>query len=131
MLNYTWTDDYSVGNIVLDDHHKNLLNLFNGAYDLIINDKPAEQTIKLISELKVYSIFHFNEEEKLMENAQFPYLAEHKIEHQKFIAEVEKFKNQIGGNTRDLNEEIFIFLSDWLIKHIQKTDKLYMDYVNQ
>lgn len=129
MLNYSWSDDYSVGNPILDDHHKNLLNLFNSAYELIIHDKPAEQTIKLISELKVYSIFHFTEEEKLMAKAAYPELDNHIKEHKKFIAEVEKFKDQISDNTRELNEEIFIFLSDWLISHIQKTDKRYMDHL--
>ncbi len=84
-----------------------------------------EKTIKLLSELKVYSIFHFNEEEKLMRNSNYEGIDAQVIQHKKFIDEVEKFKSQIGDNTRELNEEIFIFLSNWLINHIQKIDMLY------
>lgn len=129
MLNYSWSDEYSVNNSVLDDHHKNLLKLFNDAYTLIINDGPPEKTTELLSELKVYSIFHFSEEEKLMKKTNFDGLDAHIVEHKKFIAEVKKYKSELGGNTREINEEIFIFLSDWLISHIQKTDKLYIDQI--
>ena len=129
MLNYTWSKDYSVHNPVLDDHHKNLLKLFNDAYDLIISQAPMENTIKLLSELKVYSIFHFNEEEKLMRAANYPDYEEHVMEHKKFIDDVTKFKKAISEQTAELNEEIFLFLSDWLIHHIQKTDRKYMDYL--
>lgn len=125
MLNYSWSDDYSVGNSVLDDHHKNLLNLFNDAYKLITTDAGSEQTIKLISELRVYAIFHFSEEEKLMAKANYPNLDEHIKAHKTFVDEVDKFKQALSGNTAELNEEIFIFLSNWLINHIQKIDKQY------
>jgi len=129
MLNYTWSMDYSVHNPVLDDHHKNLLKLFNDAYDLIISQAPMEDTIKLLSELKVYSIFHFSEEEKLMRAANYPDYEEHLLEHKKFIDDVTKFKEAISEQTAELNEEIFLFLSDWLIHHIQKTDRKYIDYL--
>lgn len=128
MLNYTWSDDYSVHNPVLDDHHKNLLGLFNEAYALIINEAPSVQTIKLVSELKVYAIFHFGEEEKLMKAANYPDMYAHIEEHKKFIGEVEAFKAAISGNTQALNEDIFLFLANWLISHIQKTD---MQYANK
>jgi hemerythrin-like metal-binding protein len=121
--------DYSVQNPVLDDHHKNLLKLFNDAYDLIISNAPVENTIKLLSELKVYSIFHFSEEEKLMRAANYPNLDEHIIEHKKFIEDVTKFKDAISEQTAELNEEIFLFLSDWLIHHIQKTDRKYIEFL--
>ncbi|MCF8018535.1 MAG: bacteriohemerythrin [Vallitaleaceae bacterium] len=129
MLNYTWSMDYSVQNSVLDDHHKNLLKLFNDAYDLIISNAPVENTIKLLSELKVYSIFHFSEEEKLMRAANYPYYEEHVKEHKKFIEDITKFKDAISEQTAELNEEIFLFLSDWLIHHIQKTDRKYIEFL--
>lgn len=121
--------DYSVQNSVLDDHHKNLLKLFNDAYDLIISNAPVENTIKLLSELKVYSIFHFSEEEKLMRAANYPYYEEHVKEHKKFIEDITKFKDAISEQTAELNEEIFLFLSDWLIHHIQKTDRKYIEFL--
>jgi hemerythrin-like metal-binding protein len=121
--------DYSVHNLVLDDHHKNLLKLFNDAYNLIVSKAPVENTIKLLSELKVYSIFHFTEEEKLMRAANYPGYEEHVIEHKKFIEDVTKFKDAISEQTAELNEEIFLFLSDWLIHHIQKTDRKYIDFL--
>lgn len=125
MLNYSWSNDYSVGNDTLNDHHKNLLNLFNDACNLITNKGNREHTIKLISELRVYSIFHFREEEKLMKAAGYDNLDAHIKEHKKFISDVETFKASLTNDAEGLNEELFIFLSNWLMNHIQKTDMAY------
>jgi hemerythrin len=127
MLNYVWTEDYSVNNLILDDHHKNLFRLFNEAYSLIVTDSPSYLTLKLISELKVYTIFHFNEEEKLMQHANYPDYDEHIKEHAGFVEKIESLKTSMtDNNPREINEELFIFLSEWLINHIQKLDKAYI-----
>lgn len=122
MLHYSWSEDFSVGDLVLDDHHRNLLNLFNDSYQLIVSDAPSEQIIKLISELKVYAIFHFAEEEKKMKAAGYDGLDIQIVEHQKFIENISRFEADLSKSSKATAEEIFLFLNNWLIKHIQKED---------
>lgn len=129
MENYTWSKDYSVGNIILDQHHQNLIKLFNDAYETIKNDKPFAETNKILSELTTYSIFHFHEEEKLMNAADYAGLQNHKKEHAEFISKIREFKNNISDENSALNEEIFLFLYDWLINHICITDKKYVSKI--
>ncbi|PKM94394.1 MAG: hemerythrin [Firmicutes bacterium HGW-Firmicutes-1] len=129
MANYIWSKDYSVGNTILDQHHQNLIKLFNDAFETIKADKPFSETNKIISELTTYSIFHFHEEEKLMKAAGYVDLEDHKKEHAEFIAKVKEFKQNISDDNSKLNEDIFLFLYDWLINHINITDKKYVSII--
>ncbi len=131
MSNYIWSNEFSVGNLVLDQHHQNLIHLFNEAYEVLTQMKPSTETRKLVSELTTYSIFHFSEEEKMMRAAGYEGLESHILEHQNFITKIHAFKDDMDNKTESLNEEIFLFLYDWLITHIQQSDKKYVDIINK
>ncbi len=131
MLEFKWDDSYSVDNDEIDGHHKKLIALFNEVAKLVEQDKtaPLFSSIRVISELNVYAIFHFQEEEKLMETGGYPDLDNHKELHQSFIKQIEKFKEDYLNNDPLVNYEIFSFLSDWIIKHIINQDSQYMPYI--
>jgi len=125
MAIFEWSNDYSVGNAVLDQHHKNLIKLFNDAYDIINQSKPFIETNKILSELSTYAVFHFHEEEKAMKNADYKDYEKHKKAHKEFTDKINEFRNSISIDNTQLNEEIFLFLYNWLINHIQVMDKQY------
>lgn len=127
MSNYEWNSEFSVGHPVLDQHHKNLINLFNDAYEILTQIRPSTEIKKILSELTTYSIFHFNEEEKLMKAVSFYDLENHVLEHKDFIAKVGDFKENLSNKTENLNEEIFLFLYEWLITHIKQKDQMYIE----
>lgn len=128
---FKWDDDFSVNNESVDSHHKKLIGLFNEMGTLIENEQetPLFSTIKLISELNIYAIFHFKEEEKLMEEGNYPRLEEHKVLHKEFIDKVNKFKDEYLHNDPLLNFELFNYLSDWVLTHIVQEDSKYKDYI--
>jgi len=127
IMNFVWDNTYSVNNELIDSQHEKLLGLFDETYQLLSVEESHYRTIELISELIVYSIFHFSEEEKLMERAGFEGLEAHKREHATFIEKINGFKNDSLENVENLNEEIFLFLADWIITHIQETDSQYIE----
>lgn len=131
MEEFKWDPSFSVDNEDLDNHHKKLIGLFNEMAALIERDQntPLFSTIKVISELNIYAIFHFKEEEKLMEEANYPDLDNHKFLHMEFIAKVNKFKDDYLRNDSLLNYELFDYLSDWVIKHIIDEDSKYKEYL--
>lgn len=100
MLNYSWSQDYSVDDPVIDDHHKNLLKLFNDAYSLLVNDEPITETIKLLHELKMYTVFHFSEEEKRMLANNYDGYEKHKEMHEAFIAKVSDLLQKVDVDPR-------------------------------
>lgn len=124
-MDYTWDQSYSVGNSTIDDQHQKLLSLFDDASNILKHKGNKVDTIKLISELLVYSIFHFTEEEKLMEASGYEGLEEHKKAHAYFIDKINDFKDKSIQDDKVLTEEIFIFLAEWITTHIKDDDQKY------
>ncbi len=126
-----WDEKFSVHNTTLDEHHKRLFELCNEMFNLIDqeNKTPIYSTAKVISELHMYAIFHFTEEEKLMEQNNFPKIEEHKKLHQAFIDKISQLKEQYENDDVLVDYDILNFLSDWLIYHILEVDSEYADYI--
>ena len=131
MVDFLWNDSYSVNNDEIDTHHKKLFSLFAEVAKLVDQDKdtPDFSSLRVISELNVYSVFHFNEEEKLMQAGEYPELEEHKLLHKEFIDKIQKFKDDYMKSDPLVNYEMFNFLSDWIVKHILEVDSRYSDYI--
>lgn len=131
MEEFVWTNSMSVNNESIDNHHKKLIQLFNEVGHLIELDQntPLFSTIKVISELNVYAIFHFREEEKLMLEGSFPELEEHKMKHKEFVDTLIRLKDEYMKNDPLVNYELFDFLSHWIVEHIMSDDSKYVDYI--
>ena len=129
MYQYSWSQEYSVGNDTIDGHHQHLFDLFNDSYNLLIASPSSSQTQKLISDLRLYTIFHFKEEEKAFMATSYPLIDEHLKLHHYFIEQLTHFEDLLKTDPDAINEELFLFLNQWLIEHIQKQDRGYMSYI--
>ncbi len=120
-----WKDEYSVGIESLDNDHKkliSLLNQFTTAYDYAMSEVYERQAL---DDLIDYTKYHFAREEKLMESFDYPDFDAHKKQHQAMIGEVEVFVEKYNRQGHQALDEISSFLKDWLINHINGTDKHY------
>jgi len=127
---FQWKEEYSVGVRALDlDHQKllNLLNQFNTAYDYAMSEEYERQALK---DLTDYTQYHFTREEKLMADNNYPDLEAHKIQHQVMIDEIKRLEARYNEEGHEAFEEVSQFLSDWLINHINGTDKQYTKHLN-
>lgn len=120
-----WKAEYSVGVKVLDDDHKKLillLNKFQTAYDFSTDENFERQALE---ELIDYTRFHFEREEQMMADAGYPDLENHKQQHRDMINQVEVFVEKYRQQGHDSLNEVSDFLCQWLISHINGTDKRY------
>jgi hemerythrin len=92
--------------------------------------KGKEVLSKIINELVSYATTHFALEEKYFEYYKYPETAAHKKEHADFVKKVGDFQNKFNGGVAGLTLEVMQFLKDWLVKHIQGTDKKYSAFFN-
>jgi len=122
-----WTDKLAIGHSIIDDHHQKLLELING----VLSQKPgAPVIIGTLIELIDYTRYHFLEEEKIMLNVGYPEINAHRKSHEKLTAEVIKIYNNYIENALSIsNEQLFKFLSRWLIDHIFNKDHLIKPYL--
>ena len=122
-------EEYYLGVDLIDGEHKKLFEIAEEAYKLLneefVPDK-FDYIVKILEELKDYTIFHFEDEEKYMESIQYKKLFSHKIEHQEFIEKLNQLDwEEIEKNQDKALLEILNFLNDWLVNHILYTDKQY------
>ena len=124
-----WKDDYSVGIDSIDQQHKRLVNLINHLQTAVDHSTGEEFEREALDELVDYTKTHFKYEEGLMEQNDYPDYEPHKAQHQKMIGEVEQVLSEYETDHDAAMNHATEFLRDWLINHINGTDKEYSSYL--
>ena len=127
----TWNDSYSVKVDKMDEQHQKLFGLINSFYDEVGKQSQDKLIFDLIAGIKDYTILHFNEEEQLMQQCNYPGLTEHKKEHADFISKVSDLEEKLKSGKMIISFEITNFLKDWIKKHINESDQQYSAYIGQ
>jgi hemerythrin len=126
-----WEDRYSVGISLIDDQHKELIRLTNELYQgcLAGNGEAEGFFFKTIRGVLDYTKFHFSAEEKLMENVRYPNYAEHKKQHENFVAQLLKEVKSFQEGKKFVPNNFVRYLKDWILSHIALMDTLYAKYI--
>jgi len=130
MAFFAWSDGYSVGIRDIDEQHKKLVTLVNQLYEAMQGGKASDVLGTILGELIRYTKYHFSAEEKLMETHAYPELAAHKQEHMDLTEKVIELENKFKAGKVTISLEVGKFLKEWLLRHIQGTDKKYGPYLN-
>ncbi|HYD31505.1 MAG TPA: bacteriohemerythrin [Azospirillaceae bacterium] len=126
-----WNDKMSVGVQQFDDEHKRLVAMLNDLFDAVQAGKGKDVLGKILDGLIDYTKKHFANEEQHFTKFAYPDLAAHKKEHEDLAKQVlDVQKKYHAGNTATLSMEVMNFLKNWLVKHIQGTDKKYGPFLN-
>lgn len=126
-----WSDSMSVRVAEVDKQHQKLIALINELHDAMRAKKGKEVLGKVIDGLIHYTKTHFSYEEKYFDQFNYPETTTHKKEHNGFVKKVVDFKQGFDDGRTFLSIEITTFLKDWLLKHIQGTDKRYSSFFNE
>ena len=126
-----WQDSYSIGIKLVDEQHKELINLTNKLFTSCIleQDQLTNVFMTTLHEAVDYVVYHFDTEMKIMERVNYPHLETHRNEHKKFakevLTQVEDFKS--GKTTVPIS---FVnFLKNWVLNHVAVSDKKIGDYL--
>jgi len=126
-----WEERFAIGIPLIDDQHKELLNLANSLHETcrqgieFVPDGFRKATSAAVEYVKV----HFSTEEKIMERVGYPKIGEHKAEHHQFVQQVlAEIKNFEEGKAF-VPHRFVAFLKDWTLSHIALMDKKMADYV--
>jgi hemerythrin len=126
-----WTNELSVGLGAIDSQHQQLLAMLNDLHDAMLTGTAKSKLPQIVSSLNEYATTHFASEERFMMQAGYPNLREHQVEHAAFTRKVKEFQEWLPKGTLALTLETMEFLRDWLVNHIQRTDKRYAPYLIQ
>jgi len=125
----TWDETYSVRIKRLDEQHQKLFALLNALHDAMRQGRGQTIVQDTLRELATYTVSHFQAEEELMRKSNYPGLAAHQAEHQRFVAKVRQLSEDVQAG-RHVSIDLVNFVRDWLPQHIQRTDRSYSAHMN-
>jgi hemerythrin-like metal-binding protein len=127
-----WKPHLSVGVQQLDEEHKRLISFLNDLHAGMLARHGKETLGPILDGLIKYTRTHFDNEEALLRKHGYPGFHAHLLEHERLASEVlakqAAFKSSGGGVM--LNIETMQFLRNWLLNHVEGTDKKYTAFLN-
>lgn len=124
-----WSANYSVKVDAMDEQHKKLIALINELHEAMKNGQGKEVTSRVLTNLVKYTQTHFTAEEKLLEQYNYPKLGEQKQAHKGFVVKIQETEKKAATSTIGVNSDLLKFLKDWLINHIERSDKQYGEHI--
>ena len=122
-LSLSWSDGWRTGDGTIDSDHKMLVQYVGELAHAMAEGKGRDVTSDILSKLLTYTRDHFTREEQIWEKGNLKSLAQHKKIHADLAAKVAQFQQDVSSGRTEVTTEMMIFLRDWLIGHILKTDK--------
>lgn len=126
---FAWDARFELGIQLIDDQHKQLVNILSNLFDSMRVGLGFKQVESTIEQLRDYSIFHFTDEEEYMKKVNFPKYFEHNEAHKYFIEMVDDFAKRYKDGDIAITLKILDFLKNWLTNHILTADKEFADHV--
>jgi hemerythrin len=127
---FQWREEYNTNIKEMDEHHRELFKTANKLYDEIHSGRNQSVLEDTLNFLIRYTEDHFSQEEKLMEDYDFPECETHIKYHVRLIQEVQELKSKYAAGEKRVDMSIINFLKDWIINHILTEDRKYGPYLN-
>jgi hemerythrin len=125
-----WSHANLVGVQAMDDQHGILMDTVNQLRSHMLHGEPRSAITRQLERLIEFTGMHFACEESLLERNHYPGLAEHRLEHQRLLTEINRaFELIQHGRENDL-QYLLDFLHTWYIEHVEKQDRPYGEWLN-
>jgi hemerythrin len=119
-----WTEEHRIGIESLDFEHRDLFNRINELLKDLASQHDKEEAEGCLGEIHARMEAHFAHEENFMREKKYPYYAEHKAEHDKFLDDfidaMIRFENEPGFSDAQTLEND---LKRWIVDHVMNSDK--------
>jgi len=122
-----WEEKYSVGLSIIDEEHKELIRIMNAAIEAKQHNDNIDEISILLKQLTDYALKHFSTEESYMAKFKYSEFQYHQEEHHNFSNKAIAYCNRVIEGDYHIANEILEYLKQWLVDHIQITDKKYVE----
>lgn len=123
-----WSEEYKIGEKLIDSQHKHLFDIINTLHEG--RHDPAIQK-RCLEALKVYAIQHFYTEEDVMRAYGYPEkeIELHQKEHERFTVNVNNFCMAVADGETVLMDAVMNFLRKWIAHHVLESDRDLIPYL--
>jgi hemerythrin-like metal-binding protein len=107
-----------------------LFDIINQLAHAMRMGKGQDVVNQVVTDLLDYTNTHFQDEEALLQKANYPQLEAHQEMHRIFVKKVQSLQSQAQMGKRVNAAQLLSLMRDWLVNHIQKADKRYSAHLN-
>ena len=126
---FEWKPEYSVDIESIDGQHQSLLAIGHELHTAMSTGQSKAVMGKILDRLIQYTTMHFAHEERLMQSRGYPGFVGHKALHDALAAKVVQFQVDFKEGRAAVSIDLLDFLKNWLVEHIQVTDRKYAPYL--
>ncbi|MBN1302253.1 MAG: hemerythrin family protein [Melioribacteraceae bacterium] len=130
METIVWQETYSLGIKLIDNQHRELVEIINDVYDAKLRGSKNGEIKNSIIKLAEYTHKHFDTEEELSFKYDYPELDSQIDENNQVRIQVDKLLHQAKSGNLELSDNVIDFLRDWTLNHITNTDKIYCEFLS-
>ena len=125
-----WNDNLVVGIKLIDEQHKEFVNMTNELYNACLKggDEAVTCFKKTIQMMASHIREIFKHEEELFEQSAYPETAAHKIQHREFIKTILDHEKKYREGVRFVPNSFVRYLMEWVASHIAIDDKKFGIY---
>ena len=120
---FHWSDSFNVNIQEVDEQHKVLVDLLNQLHHAIKDHRGKAASRHILDQLADYTRTHFLLEESLMRVLHYPGLEIHKQQHEDLIKQIQELQHKLDYENVTITFELLHFLRNWLVQHINDSDK--------
>ena len=124
-----WNESFSVGIRKIDKQHQELINIMNLLVENEDGSGHSETIASVLDRMTKYAHYHFETEEALMLEYEYPEYESHRDDHTQFKMKTAQFCVDALQRKETLPDEVISYLRHWLTHHILRTDMKYKPYL--
>lgn len=127
----SWSEAYTLQVGTIDDEHKRIIEIVNAlehdrreGADIAALGRTLARLHEVIQE-------HFENEEAIMKEHDYPYWAAHKEQHRQLNRDIYAARKLYSADAESIDFDIFLaFLRAWLHQHIVRSDAIFASYMS-
>ena len=113
-----WKDEYSTGIEDVDDEHRDLIDIVNRLYDLMLA-QDSKLTVPAFFDGLIKGVSaHFALEERIMDESGYPESARHREDHARLLDELRELKEAFARAEEVDSIELAMRLEPWFSRHL-------------
>jgi hemerythrin len=132
MIIAAWRDEYQTGHLEIDQQHQHLFALVNEIHHLTQAEFTNSTAIYLqLQEFASCAVAHFDLEESLMAQHNYPNFAVHYKTHWALVNKVQTLLDKFDQTSQTQAGEVTQLLADWMVHHIRGEDQQMIHFFRQ
>jgi hemerythrin len=130
-IRISWDKRLETGDPEIDEQHRELFSRIDKLMAATQDRRARSEVGRLLTFLGDYVVAHFEAEERLMSESDYPESVAHRAEHQRFV---EDYARLFQDYRAEGPGPIFVIkfgnrVTAWLCEHICRTDRRLADYL--